>query len=323
MTFDNVAFVWCGLSWPKVKNRPGTRPVCSVAAWPMVLGCDVIGWDSAMPNAAPADEIRRHDVFLVNLFTDSRHIEQIKRLHPESFVVAMPDPYLELAVYAADTLILEQMALADAIGARVREGVSLYGALFDKPAAWLPSPVGPSGIWDKYWDIPKEDAIIATEHNGYPRSSVATVAALAVLQRRLPDVTIHFYRPSPKTKTAAELAGLQAVWHEAVDYPRMVEATARARWGIDLYGGHSQGRNLLTHAMAGTPVVGSTTNNPHGGPAVDPYCVDDAVAHVVANWKGLRYKHHRRNARAYVEGIYGFDASRRRMAQTLEGFGYG
>jgi hypothetical protein len=287
------------------------------------MECDVIGWDSAKPNTAPARKIRRYDVFLVNLFTDSRHIEQIKRVHPDAFVVAMPDPYLELAIYAADTVILEQMARADAIGARVQEGVSLYGALYDKPAAWLPSPIGPPGVWDKYWDIEKEDAIIATEHNGYPRSSTATVAALARMQRRIPEATIHFYRPSPKTRTAAELAGLQATWHERVDYPRMVEATARARWGIDLYGGHSQGRNLMTHAMAGTPVVGSNTNNPTGGLAVGPYCVEDAVAHVVANWKGPRYEEHRRNARNYVRATYGFDASRRRMAHTLEGFGNG
>jgi hypothetical protein len=104
---------------------------------------------------------------------------------------------------------------------------------------------------------------------------------------------------------------------EGVSYATMVEATARARWGIDLYPGHSQGRNLLTHAMAGTPVVGSVTNNPAGTLQVLPFAAEMAAHHLLASWKGLRYEAKRNEAFETTEEIYGFDASRQRMADTL------
>lgn len=316
MNFHNVAFVWCGNSWTEIKNRPGIRPVCSVAAWPMVLECAVIGWDGDKPQTIPADKLRKYPVLLVNLFTGSPHISQIRAVHPDAFIIAMPDPYLELILYEDDR-ILEQMAQADAIGGRTPEDVTLWGTLLDKPAVWLPSPVGPAHAFKAFWNEPKEDALIATEHNGHPNSGMATVAALAAVQRRL-DVPVHFYKASDRTKRAAGLAGLRVIWNDGTDYPRMTQAVARARWGIDLYGGHSQGRHLMTHAMAGTPVVGSCTNNETGALSVHPYRPDEAAAHVLANWDGPRYDMHRERAFNYVEGVYGFDASRERMQTTLE-----
>ena len=317
MTFDNVAFVWCGNSWKDIKARPSGKPVCSVAAWPMALGCNVLGWDGNVPGSVPVDELRKYDVFLVNLFSDSRHVEQIKAAHPGAFVVAMPDPYLELVLYGDNQRIMRQMAMADVIGGRTQHDAAVYGALLDKPAFWLPSPVGPADIFRALWDDPKEDVIITTEHNGIPNSSVATIAALVQIQRYMPDVPIHFYKPSDKTRAIAEISGLRVVWKQSVPYAEMARQTARARWGVDLYAGHSQGRNLMTHAMTGTPVVGSCTNNPAGTFAVDPYHAGEAAQAVMQNWQGTRYEAARQRAFEFTEAHYGFDASRQRMAQFI------
>jgi hypothetical protein len=228
----------------------------------------------------------------------------------------MVDPYLELALNdPADTLI-EQLEAADAIAGRTMHDVALYGPLFNKPAVWLPSPVGPVDGFRAYWNEPKEDVLIATEHNGFPRSSASTIAALAILQKRL-DVVVYFYRPDDRTKRLAQSAGLKPIWREGVDYLHMAQATARARWGVDLYPGHSQGRNLQTHAMVGTPAVGSETNNYFGGIQEDPYCPEDAAHYVLVNWKGPKYETIRKRAFEYTENNYGFEASRQRMAEKL------
>jgi hypothetical protein len=315
--FGDVAFVWCGNSWKDLRDKPVGRPVCSVGAWPMVLGCRILGWDGEKPETIPAAALRRYRVLLVNLFSDSRHISQIRAVHAKAFVLAMPDPYLELVIYDDSSLIYEQMAAADAIGGRTEADVQLYGALLGKPAVWMPSPIGPCDVFRRYWSLPKDNIIIATEHNGGLSTSAATVAALAAVKRQRPEAEVHFYKASDRTRRLAALADLRAEWRAGVPYAEMVERTARARWGIDLYAGHSQGRNLMTHAMAGTPVVGSATNNPAGAMQVGPFEPAMAAGHVLANWQGPRYEARRNEAFETVEALYGFDASRRRMAATL------
>lgn len=316
--FDRVAFVWCGNSWTKVRDTLAQRPpLCTVALWPLVLDCALLGWDSSQPGSVPANDIKGYDIFLVNLFTDSKHVQQIKAVHPQAYVIALPDPYLELALNDPENTLIEQLESADAIGGRTMHDVAVYGPLFNKPAVWLPSPVGPVDGFREYWNEPKEDVLIATEHNGFPRSSASTIAALAIIQKRL-DVPVYFYRPDAKTKRLAQSAGLNVIWREGVDYQTMAQATARARWGVDLYPGHSQGRNLQTHAMVGTPVVGSETNNDFDGVQLDPYCPEDAAHHVIVNWKGPKYEAIRKRAFDYTENNYGFDASRQRMTEKLE-----
>lgn len=317
--FADVAFVWCGDSWVNIGNRPGPdpAPLCTVAAWPMALGCDVLGWDGGKASAVPKAKLRQYRVLLVNLFDISRHVKQIRAAHPDAYIVAMPDPYLEIVLYGDPPRILEQLAYADAIGGRTPHDVAVYGALFDKPAVWLPSPIGPAEAFRAAWGEAKRDVLIATEHHWQPNSSAATVAALAAIQRQN-GAAVHFYGATSKTRRIAELAGLRAEWRERIPYPDMVRETARARWGVDLYAGHAQGRNLQTHAMVGTPVMGSRTNNPMGVEMADPYCPGEAAERVLAAWDGPAYEERRQRAREYVEATYGFDASRRRLSAFLE-----
>ena len=314
--FGDLAFVWPGDSWVDIRNRVGTDPICRVAAWPMVLECDVLGWDGTAARHVPKARLRNYRVLLVNVFNESRHVEQIRAAHPGAFIIAMPDPYLEIVLYDETPRLLEQLAHADAIGGRTQYDVAVYGALLGQPAVWLPSPVGPTDAFRTIWNEPKRDVLLAVDHHWFPNSSAATAAALAAIQREN-GASVHWYGASDKTRRVAKLAGLRAEWRERIPYAEMVRETARARWGVDLYAGHAQGRNLLTHAMAGTPVVGSCTNNPAGAVAVEPYAPQEAAEQVLAAWDGARYEVHRQRAFEYVEAVYGFDASRRRMAETL------
>lgn len=314
--FSDLLFVW-GETGPWVPTvRPGEL-ACWVGAWPVVLGCEMLHWDSGRgPSKAQQARLRAARAVLVNLFGTSRHVEQVRAANPRAFIVAMPDPPVEYVLRDEPEAILGQMAQADLIAGRTQHDCAVYGALFDKPTVWLPSPIGPADAFRALWDTPKADVLIAAEHNGIRATSGATIAALAAVQRET-GWPVHFYRASERTRHLAQLAGLQVEWKEAVKFPEMARATAAARWGVDLYPFHAQGRNLLTHAMAGTPVVGSCTNNPAGAVEVGPYRPDAVASHILA-MTGARYEAHRRRAFDYVEATYGFEASRARVAGILE-----
>src|SRR5690606_24737709 len=107
--------------------------------------------DSGKARAVPKAKLRQYRVLLVNLFDISRHVRQIRAAHPDAYIVAMPDPYLEIVLYDDPPRILEQLVHADAIGGRTRHDVAVYGALLNKPAVWLPSPVGPTDAFRAAW----------------------------------------------------------------------------------------------------------------------------------------------------------------------------
>lgn len=315
--FSDVVFVW-GETGPWVPTvRPGEL-TCWVGAWPVVLGCEMLHWDSGRgPDMAQQAQLRAHRIILVNLFGASKHVTQARAANPSAFIVAMPDPPLEYVLRDEPAGIFDQLAAADAIAGRTQHGAAVYGALFGKPAVWLPSPIGPLDAFQALWDTPKAPILLACEHNGIQAYSGATIAALALVQRET-GCDVHFYRANERTRYLAERAGLLVEWKEAVKYPEMARITAGARWGIDLYPFRAQGRNLMTHAMAGTPVAGSNMNNLCGAVHVDPFCPAEAAEVVLGAWDGPAYETLRRHAAETTESLYGFEASRRRMAETLE-----
>lgn len=315
---DNVVFVWDTAQG----GEPAGPPSVSVSLWPHLFGKQwlrpkiVNGFGAHM---LPV-EAWEANVAFVNIFhtTDSTGIQEIKKMNPDCYVIAMPDAPVDLVLEHPEWRNMhQQMALADAIGGRTDVDCDVYGTLLNKPTYYLPSPIGPTEYFAKFRQIPKEDYILSLDHSMSPTNTYCNVAALAAIQRET-GIRVLYANEAPWTREYAALAGLKAEWLGKVPFDRFIEITAKARLCVDLYARHSYGRQQVLCAMVGTACVGSSWCENAPGFKNDPfdpqYAAETAIEYltdkdemaiaVIDSWAAVQE--------------FTFDRSRQRLLHILE-----
>lgn len=296
-------------------GQPARPPSAGVAMWAQVLGTEWVRWADTPPDAA-----RTCRVALVNVFhtQDSTHCEQLRALNPNCYIIATVDPSLDIVlhtpVYAP---LLRQLTFADLIGGRTEHDARVYGALLDKPSIWLPSPIGEMDYFAGFRATPKEDFIVTQDHPMLPNAVAHNVAALAKLQRAT-GLRVVYAAARFETRALADMAGLDAEFHDHIPFPDFVALTARARLCVDLYLRHSFHRHAVVCAAVGTPMVKSAWTCDTGHPDVDPLDPDAAcdLAERLLNNRSY-YRWAQEAGYATVERLYSFAASRQRFAAIL------
>lgn len=314
--FLRVAFIW----GTALGGTPAGLPSVSVSLWPHVLGCPLLRWGTERVDDPIPVDLSPYDLFLVNLFAtpDAHHIEQIRRARPDATIVAMPDPSIDIVLARPEWMfLLQQMQKADLIGGRTVHDYEVYRALLNRPAILLPSPIGPSDFFLPYRDKAKEDVIVTQDHPLTPSAEAQNVAALALIQRRT-GLKVIYAAAREHTRQYAEMAGLQAEWHDHINFYEFVELTARARLCVDLYARHSYHRQAVLCAMVGTPCVGSTWCGSTGHPQVDPLDPSQAEDQALQLLRSPRYYERvRQQGFRVVEQNYSFAASRDRIERLV------
>jgi hypothetical protein len=305
-----------GFVWGENQSAQYTKTnSVSVALWSEVLGCEPMRWNGTVP------DLRGYQVLMVNLFhlSETRPIRDIKAGNPAIKVIVMPDPSLDLVLYHREWgHMFEEMALADLIGGRTPYDCEVYGALLNKPSAWLPSPIGPDEWFLPYREMAKEDYILALDHPLEPYASAHNVAALALIQRET-GRRVLYADAREETKAYARLAGLEAEWTGRVAFGEFVEMTARARLCVDLYARHSYHRHGVLCAMVGTPCISSLWAGVTGHPECHPYRPEWALeiaARLLEHPED--YEEVRLRGFRVVEEEYSFRASRARIEALME-----
>lgn len=316
MNLADIVWIWGeNVSLP---SGPAPPPTVSVSAWPFLFGQQWTRWTpfvDAVPTTA-----RYAKIAFVNLFhtADSRHIEQLKQVNPACYVVAMPDPTLDLVLNRPDWLnMYQQMALADAIGGRTHADCRVYGTLLNKPTYWIPSPIGPTEFFAPYRDLPKGDYLLTLDHQFAPANTVCNVAATAAIQRQT-GLRVLYAAERDWTPDYARLAGLDCEFLGHVEWREFIDLTARARICVDLYTSHSYGRQQVLCAMVGTPIVGSLWCEDAPGWSVNPFKLEDALdaATSILGYSSYYYQNQSRNM-ADVERRFGFEASKERINKLV------
>lgn len=228
-----------------------------------LLNIPVLQWEPGNPPAGLAD----YDTILLNVFPSTLPLAQdIRQAAPHARLIASVDTVPETGLLKP--AILEQIALADAVGYRA-DSNRFYAYLFGKEAVWIPIAVGYPAYFARARQQAKQDFIIVAGHSAAV-SNIGTLAALKRVQgeTRLP---IKWAGGRDEDKALASRIGLDIEWLPYLVYSDYVTLAARARLGIDLYPAHSVGRNEITLAYAGTPFVGSRMTHCKAGIKVDPF----------------------------------------------------
>lgn len=293
---------------------------CLHNVYPMGL----LHWPS---DGEPPPEVRDYDVLIVNLFAAMRHVTQIKAVHPNALVIALPDGYFDDVFRQGNphgALFLEQLQAADAIGYVSDSNRRFYAALTGKQMVYIPHPIGTDDYFANMRRQVKDDFILTLDHAEQagvrPLDYTApNIAAVAALQRET-GLHVVYVNAGEETRDYARRVGLRAEFHRYMVYHDFVQLAARARLGVDMYALHGFGRNEITLAYAGTPCVGSTTTSEL------PFRLK------VSPWDGLGaarlasnllrndtlYTLARNENLAFVEAHYSFDAVRRQMMDTMK-----
>lgn len=317
---NDVIFAWGESVNP---NPPAGLPTISVSAWPHLFNQTWLRWDTSSINNVP-EAVRTAKVAFVNLFhtPDSIHVQQIKQVNPNCYVLAMPDAPLEHVLgESAWRGTHRQMVLADAIAPRTQADCDVYGTLFNKPTYWLPSPIGPTEFFAPYRDLPKEDYILTLDHALSLPNTYCNVAAVAAVQRAT-GMRVVYAAERDTTRQYAALARLNCEFKGYVPWKEFIELTARAKICIDIYAAHSYGRQNVMCAMVGTPCVGSDWTMGCGHPQVDPFRPLRAVHEVKSLLNDLEYYQAAQRLGYFaVEGSYSVEASRHNLINLLEQIG--
>lgn len=308
---DDVVFAWGTMQG----GEPAAPPTVSVSAWPALLGTQWIRdvRDERLYNA---------EIAFVNLFhtSDSIHIQRIKERNPACYVVAMPDAPVEVICANAEIWpnVFYQLSQADAIAGRTQADCDVYGALFNKPSYYFPSPIGPDDFFAPFWDTPKEDYVISLDHSFAIRNTTLNVAALAVLQRKT-GCRIIYAAERDWTPFQAKLAGLDVEFRGYVNFFDFVELTAKAKLCVDMYAAHSYGRQAVLCGMVGTPCVTSFALEDAPGVHINEYTPYAAARQAQAMLDSeTLWNHVRARSRAAVKTKFSFDACRRRAFGIIE-----
>jgi hypothetical protein len=308
--FSKVAYVWGGSPDAVLPGSPSV----TVNLWPLALDCAVLKWDTA---SGVPDNARNYDVFLVNMFPHRPHVSELRKAHPSAFIVAMPDPSLEIVLSnPSHTSMIEEMSHADMIGGRTPYDCNVYGALLNKPTFWLPSPIGRTEDFLPYRDTPKEDYILSLDHPLDPYMAGQNVAALAAIQRET-GMRVVYAWTRPTTPVLAQFAGLQAEFLPRVEWHDFLNLTAKARLCVDMYARHTYGRHAALCAMVGTPCITSSWVSVTGHTQIHPFNTEYVRRATVRLLSSGMYARARRSGFEKVE-FYGFDASRERAQLLLK-----
>jgi hypothetical protein len=317
----NVAFVWPAKDWSGVSKIANDQPVCSVAAWPTVLDCDIIGFDTR--EFTYNHEWDRYDTFIVNHFGVGTPISNLRRCQPRAKILALIDPALEVILGLPQHFlpVYHDLAVADAIGGRTKYDAQYYQAMVNVKAFWVPSPIGWYGAFDKY-RVPvykREEFLLTLDHPLSPDISGQNLAFAKAISKAT-KLPVKYVRPKPITVKMAEQVGHDGIeFIDKIPYDEFLELVAKCKFGFDLYWMHSQGRNSQTFAMCKTPLIGSRTTNPVSGIAVDPFDIDAALSWAVRLtlqqdvWNQVAAE-----SMFFVERNYGFAPSLRRMENILQ-----
>ncbi len=322
MNFNDVVLVW----GESESGGPAPAPTVSVSAWADVTGIAWTRWNTSDTRNIP-DNVRTAKVAIVNLFhtPDSIHISQIKQVNPSCFVIACPDPVIDFVLANPNWMNMHhQMKIADMIGGRTTVDCSVYGTFFDKRTTYFPSPIGPTEWFSPFRDLPKEDYVLTLDHSFAPPNTYLNVAVVAAVQRET-GCRVIYAAERDWTKRYAEIAGLKAEFVGHVRFAEFVEMTAKARLCIDMYAGHSYGRQYALASMVGTPCVGSSwcIDAPRGSYYfTDPFTPQDAALLAVDELELSEYRTARHTELIKdVEARFGFAASRERFESLLTEIG--
>jgi hypothetical protein len=288
-----------------------------------ICDMDYIWW--AVGQDAP-ETVTDYDCLIVSLFGDMQHITQIKAIHPNCYVIALPDAYFDdmFVNYSVwDMNMLTQLQAADCIGYVSESNRQFYGAIFhEKPTVKIPMPIGTDGFFQTVRTQPKEDFIITSDHGNYLGErpldySMPNVAAVAAIQRAT-GLRVVYVNAAKKTPEYAKFAGLEATFTDYLNFASYAELAARARLGVDMYCLHGFGRNTLMYAAAGTPAFGSDYNE-FSMSSCDPWNPLEAVE-VVDNYFSFPtyYEMSRRHGLDRVYEEHTFAACRKQMTAVLE-----
>lgn len=309
---NDVILVWA----ENVSTGPlTTSPCISVAAWSDALDLPWLRWDTSDIANVP-DAARTAKVAFVNLFwtEDSIHIQQIREVNPACYIIAMPDPSIDLVLANPAWMNMHrQMALADAIGGRTHADCNVYGTLLNKKTFWMPSPVGPADYFAGFRDLPKRDYILALDHSFAPPNTYCNVAAVVSAQRSTGRPVI-YAAAQDWTPEYAKLAGLEAEFVGRVPFVDFIKLTAEAAICVDIYAAHSYGRQQVLCGMVGTICIGSEWCADAPGMKIDPF--DPATS-----GKWAKFLTMDRRIRDNTEQTFGFAASILRMKTILNEIG--
>ena len=257
MNTDNLVFIW-GTSYGGVPVHDG--PGVTFGLYAHLFGKRWEQWDTTNLSNMP-DSVRQAKYALVNIFhtADCLHIEQIRAVNPNCFIVGCVDPCLDIVLNHPEwTNIYRQLSLCDAIGGRTYADCSVYGPLLGKPAHWLPCPIGPTAWFSALRDEPTEDYLITLDHSFDNVNTMYNVLACAAIQKNT-DCRVIYVAARDWTRGYADLAGLTCEWLPAIGIQEMARLTARARLCVDMYAAHAVGRHAILCAMVGTPCITSST----------------------------------------------------------------
>lgn len=308
------------LVWAESKSNPGPAnpPTISVSAWAAALGLPWQRWNTKYIDTMPTS-VREARVAIVNVFhtDDSLHVQQIKSVNPDCYVVACPDASLDMVLMHPEwPHFWQQLAAADAIGGRTHTDCTFYGNMLQKPAFWLPTCIGPTGWFEPYRDLPRGDYVLSLDHGFAPPNTAANVTALAHLQRQT-GCKVVYVAERNWTPRYAQLAGLVADFRGHVDFTDMVDLTARASLCVDMYASHAIGRQAILCAMVGTPCVTSDWCEKIDLLGIDLYDSRATAdfAQAVPHWHRPHYGYQ------HVEQNYSFVAFRRHVDGMLTRIG--
>lgn len=313
----SIAFVW---GENESATDPAPPPTLSVSAWPYLFDKKWVRWDTSREHYIPA-EIMDAAVVFVNLFhtADSIHIERIREMYPHCFIVAMPDPTLDLVLAHHDwTNMYRQMSMADMIGGRTRHDCEVYGTLLNKPTVVLPSPVGPEDWFKQFRGLQKDDYLLTLDHRFAPNNTLLNVAVVAAVQRKT-GCRVIYAAEREQTKVYAAQAGLKCEFVGDVPFTEFATLTAKARLCVDMYASHSYGRQGVLCAEVGTFCIGSSWCSDVGQAVIDPFEVKAAADMAIHWWnvdedyRAQRYQQQHN----VVEVKYGFRASKDRLEKLL------
>ena len=316
LNFNDIALVW---GENESTNNPAKSPSVSVSLWSEIIGSEWNRWDTSDICNVP-DTVRTCKVALVNLFhtADSIHIEQIRQVNLSCYILACPDPSLDLVLSNPSWMnMYKQMQLADAVGGRTHADCDVYGTLLNKPTYYFPSPIGLTEWFLPYRELPKSDYLLTLDHAFAPANTVCNVAAVAAIQRKT-GLRVLYAAEREWTKEYAQLAELECEWLGCVPFTEMVDLTARAKLCVDIYSSHSYGRQQVVCGMVGTPIIASEWCEDAPGYHVNPFHPEREMNYALNYLNDpVNYQDAREQGYRWVDNAFSFDASDARLRMLL------
>jgi hypothetical protein len=313
---NKIAYVSKGPDKIVDNFKPPVKPQMGVRNWPFALNCTRLKWETI-----PLKEISLYDVFLVNLYPQSKHAYHIKLRNPNAFIIGMPDPHLERVFQVDFDGIHSQLQYCDVIGARTKAGVRVYQALYpNKNVYWLPSPIGPTSAFVKL-QIPyeeRQDIILSIDHRSTHTMTIQNVLACKQLQDEL-GWPVHYYNAMPRSIEYANMMGLDVVFLPKTKWQAFVKAAANYKVCVDMYAVHANHRHGQVMGLLKVPMFGSALPNQT---TYDEDYNLFRLQHIFGNLKFLfkddLFEDFGTRSFKYVNANYSFKASKERVERILQ-----